>query len=253
MGKSFKVSLGGFNFRNRCFNFRFVQSTILPQNFLENFGYAPYSGEYTPGVAVASCQYLEHTQTVCRAVSTFGGPTRYGTYLLLILGLLLPLVIASEAIYSRKNRNLYPPRPYPSQYFPHLFAFNLDRDFPRRFRNFFIAEARTKCSLRTIGLGVIAIFTAILITGTALVFSNIDLKTVLIRASSTSAHAQLFKEGTQKLIAQPLGYGLGTAGPASVHFEKFLPENWYLQIGLEIGIAGLVIFLGILFCFLKTC
>ena len=232
--------------------FGLLQSTILPQNFLENFGYAPYSGEYTPGVAVASCQYLEHTQTVCRAVSTFGGPTRYGTYLLLILGLLLPLVIAAKQSILAKA-GIYT--------LLALSLLNIFLTYSRSiwigtslaaFATFFIARARTKCSLRTIGLGVIAIFTAILITGTALVFSNIDLKTVLIRASSTSAHAQLFKEGTQKLIAQPLGYGLGTAGPASVHFEKFLPENWYLQIGLEIGIAGLVIFLGILFLLFKN-
>lgn len=229
--------------------FGLLQATILPQNFLENFGYGKYQGEYVAGAPIAACQYLEHTQTVCRATSFFGGPTRYGTYLLLIIGLLLPFIF-SQGKFKKFALALLA-----------LAIINIFLTYSRSiwigtsaaaFATAFILMARTKCSARSIGMGIIAIFTAIFIAGTALVFSNIDLKTVLIRASSTSAHSQLLKEGIQKIIKNPLGYGLGTAGPASVHFEKFLPENWYLQIGLEMGIAGLVLFLGILFLLFKN-
>ena len=59
----------------------------------------------------------------------------------------------------------------------------------------------------------------------------------------------------------PIGYGLGIAGPASqignsiesagawqiaaasvLSVHKFLPENWYVQILLEQGIVGFVLF-----------
>lgn len=250
--------------------FGLLHATVLPQNFLENFGYDQYQGEYVAGTPIAACQYLEHTQTVCRATSFFGGPTRYGTYLLLIIGLLLPFVIASSAKQSSfailKKTGIY--------FLLALALLNIFLTYSRSIWigtsiaaliTFFILAARAKCSARSIGIGIIAILTAIFIAGTALLFSNIDLKTVLIRTSSTSAHAQLLKQGIQKLVAQPFGYGLGTVGPASVHkvapfgrinngnrFEKFLPENWYLQIGLEMGLTGLVLFLGILFLLFKN-
>ncbi len=57
----------------------------------------------------------------------------------------------------------------------------------------------------------------------------------------------------QMFLEKPFGYGLGTAGPASqiqgsgFQFSEsnvdFLPENWYLQILIEQGIIGFIIFL----------
>ncbi len=44
--------------------------------------------------------------------------------------------------------------------------------------------------------------------------------------------------------ARPLGHGLGSAGPASQHAGAGLvTENWYLQIAVELGVVGLVMFL----------
>jgi hypothetical protein len=52
--------------------------------------------------------------------------------------------------------------------------------------------------------------------------------------------------GWRESLAHPLGKGLGTAGPAS-HFsrEPIVPENYYLQLAIEIGWAGALLFLGI--------
>jgi O-antigen ligase len=63
----------------------------------------------------------------------------------------------------------------------------------------------------------------------------------------------------------PIGYGLGIAGPASqignsiesagswqvatasaLTVHKFLPENWYVQIALEQGIIGVSLFIALL-------
>ncbi|MBW7954562.1 O-antigen ligase family protein [Candidatus Gracilibacteria bacterium] len=58
-------------------------------------------------------------------------------------------------------------------------------------------------------------------------------------------------------FVNPFGYGLGIAGPASwlstssdkamsAGVNKFLPENWYIQILLEQGILGISLFLGLI-------
>ena len=104
---------------------------------------------------------------------------------------------------------------------------------------------------------------------------------VLLRAASSRDHLLRPLEAVHRIWKEPFGYGLGTAGPASnrtsdacVHLEEgadaswaadrrdlcvfvgaaqvqpldkecncpFLPENWYLQIGVELGILGFVIF-----------
>jgi hypothetical protein len=46
-------------------------------------------------------------------------------------------------------------------------------------------------------------------------------------------------------VHKPQGYGPGTAGIVSIRNEQqtFLTENYYLQLGHEIGIAGLLLFL----------
>lgn len=62
-----------------------------------------------------------------------------------------------------------------------------------------------------------------------------------VKAGSTSLHRLALLEWLQAFRAQPRGYGLGMAWP-SVHYEGvYLPENQYLQIILDIGLPGLVL------------
>ncbi|MCK5020940.1 MAG: hypothetical protein KAS32_28255 [Candidatus Peribacteraceae bacterium] len=108
---------------------------------------------------------------------------------------------------------------------------------------------------------------------------------VVLRADSTKDHILKPLKGVQSIINNPFGLGLGAAGPASnrvsdacVFLEKgantswavdrpelcvfagdiqmqplgrvcscpFVVENWYLQIGVELGIIGLILFLSII-------
>lgn len=65
--------------------------------------------------------------------------------------------------------------------------------------------------------------------------------------SSNDVRSQAMKNGLNDVIHQPLGRGPGTAGPAS--FRNIKPariaENYYLQLGQEIGILGMALFLAI--------
>ena len=65
--------------------------------------------------------------------------------------------------------------------------------------------------------------------------------------SSNDYHWLFFKQGVEGIIAQPFGHGPGTAGLASIQNPEgsFLTENYYVQVGYEVGIFGLLIFLAI--------
>lgn len=52
------------------------------------------------------------------------------------------------------------------------------------------------------------------------------------------------QSGISVILSSPLGKGLGMAGPASFYSKSpIISENWYLQIGIEMGIIGLLAYL----------
>jgi len=54
---------------------------------------------------------------------------------------------------------------------------------------------------------------------------------------------QALNKAVDSIKDHPWGNGLGTAGPASfVSSQPVITENWYLQIVIEIGLIGLVLF-----------
>lgn len=65
--------------------------------------------------------------------------------------------------------------------------------------------------------------------------------------SSNQDRASALESGLRDVYHHPWGSGPGTAGPASVRNDHpaRIAENYYLQIGQEIGLLGLIIFLAI--------
>jgi hypothetical protein len=63
---------------------------------------------------------------------------------------------------------------------------------------------------------------------------------------SNDLHVQLVKEGLQGIADEPLGHGPGTAGLASIHNPQGqLTENYYVQVGYEVGILGMAMFIAL--------
>lgn len=62
------------------------------------------------------------------------------------------------------------------------------------------------------------------------------------KESSTTAHVDSFKYGVQTLIDHPLGLGLGTSAGAGQRYggNTRVSENYYLQVGNEMGILGML-------------
>lgn len=243
--------------------FGLLQSTVLPQDFLMKFGYSNSVLEYRPDIAIAGCQYLEASDKVCRATATFGGPTRYGTYLLLIVGLLVPFLISKKP-WSLVIGNYNFVGHWSLRYWSLLVVVvaNIALTYSRSiwlgaaamgvFAFFWFTPRGAKIKIAAAAV----ILACVVVAGTwvyGLSQAQINnwpppfLRVLFVRDVSTSAHFDFAKQGLQLVANHPLGMGLGTVGPASVRFQKLLTENWFLQIADEMGVIGLLIFLGILF------
>lgn len=65
--------------------------------------------------------------------------------------------------------------------------------------------------------------------------------------SSNQARSSALEQGIHDVIHEPLGRGPGTAGPASTHNDHpaRIAEDYYLQLGQELGWLGLFLFITI--------
>lgn len=223
-----------------------LQALVLPEAWLAGLGYAQNIITDVPGVgplitgttsdALQACPPLEHISSFCRAISTFGGPTRFGVYMLVILGLAVSL-------------------PMPKKWRAALIVFPLAAALLTYSRSVWIGVlglfslvALIKMGKRAIIVGVTALFVVGAVGFFAISLQGTEqhtnpLKSILTRSGSTSKHYEYMVNGLNQVVAEPLGSGLGTAGPASMRYTLFLTENWFLQIFVEMGIAGGVLFI----------
>lgn len=68
----------------------------------------------------------------------------------------------------------------------------------------------------------------------------------LSERSSNEEHVESLQIGTERMLAQPLGAGVGSTGSASTYTEEpLIIENQYLFIAHEAGWPGIIIFLAI--------
>lgn len=107
-----------------------------------------------------------------------------------------------------------------------------------------------------LGLGVILLAFIWVIN---LKYSGVS-ESIIGRAASTKAHAERMIVGYERFMSQPMGQGMGSAGPAYRHVlglhqdsrasveeqdRFYIPESWYIQQFVEGGLIGGVLFLAI--------
>jgi hypothetical protein len=72
----------------------------------------------------------------------------------------------------------------------------------------------------------------------------------VLKWESTVWHITSKLSTIPEVISEPLGHGLGSSGPA-IHYEwKYLPENYFLQIMLDIGTVWFLVRTFMLMCLL---
>lgn len=213
--------------------------TILPQASLTVFGYGPSTISPYAGVAAGI--------DAIRTPSTLGGPNQFGSFLILPLCLTLGLMM----------RRFRPWHPAVLAILAGGIWVSYSRAALLGAVGAVIITILASLPLRqalkaaAISAGILAFAGTFLFLQTG---SGSKLQYYVLHQSaevrnpdaSTSQHITSALEGVEELAQDPLGDGLGTSGPASFRTDDpFIPESGFLQLGLETGIAGLLLFLGI--------
>lgn len=214
-----------------------LQTWAIPPAWLEALGYSPQT--------INPTQLVDPAVAAKRAFSTLGGPNQLGAYLLLPFcyvialatarlrlwhipaGLLLSTAIAVS--YSR------------SAWLGALAGLIVTA-----------AAALQRRGLVALGAATAAVILVGLWLVPYLINHNPNAQYYLLHGSvrdtgiktSNQLRQDSINRGVEQMRQQPAGRGLGTAGPAS-HYagDTFITENYYLQLGVEVGVLGLAAYL----------
>jgi len=216
--------------------FGLLQIYLLPKDWLIHFGY--------DATTIQPYLLVDPAVHSVRILSTLGGPNQLGSFLI------LPLCLVAWQL-------LHKPRWWQGLY----LAAGLIVEWHTYSRSALIGLAaaflivmllrttrRWQLPLLLIATVSVAIGISLLTTDAG---RNQDLQYYLFHQTthdtgihaSTDEHTQAYQAGLQAASNHVLGTGLGTAGPASFHSaHPFIPENYYLQLAIETGVLGLVLF-----------
>jgi hypothetical protein len=223
--------------------FAIWQFFVLPDNFLTHFG-------YDKDVTVAPYTTInQNTQTI-RAQSFLRGPNPLGAYLALAAGLLAAIISWAKRSWRVGVLAL-------------LAGLALFLSFSRSgWIGAFVAVALVGWwrlhSTRAKTILLVGILAIVLVIGGSFVLfrhsSGVQDALLHVHAGSTArqtsneGHVSAARAGLNDMVHEPFGRGPGTAGPASLYNGNHgmrNSESFYLQIGQELGWAGLFLFIAI--------
>lgn len=221
--------------------FGLMQRFILSYDFLHHFGYGPNT--------IPAYQTVDQKLEYRRIQSTMRGANPLGAYLLVVLtaaasqlwrprtrmiigGILMAGLLALGFTYSRSAWLALIPG------IGLVLWYQNNRPDIRRW----LAAALV--------LGVMAGSIGLLAAKHDRVLQNTFFHTDSSSVSAESSNASrvdALKTAAREVLHEPLGRGPGTAGPASArnNHPARIAENYFLQIGQEVGWLGLAIFLAI--------
>lgn len=211
-----------------------ITQKFLPHDFLKYF-----YGSYT----MPSYQTVDSNPNLARIQSTLRGANPFGAYLVLALSSLAVIV------KSKITKSL-------------IMAVGILTLFYTYSRSAWVGTliSFVLLSLWIVSKGhyrriiILAIMTSLIITGGVFyVYKNDpNIQNTFLHTSQTSTskvssnrvRSTALEEGLRDIYHQPLGRGPGTAGPASSRnvYGARISENYFLQIGQEVGLVGLAIF-----------
>lgn len=220
--------------------FGILQQLVLPKDFLKFFGY----GEST----IPAYQTIDLKEAFARAQSTLRGPNPLGAYLIMPITNLVALMLKKikTSLYIKLLLIAMPVLLY--------FTYS---------RSAWLGLAISTLSLVAIlkiswlkkMLLVVSCSTILLSTGIYILRDNDYVQNVVFHSDETSlsatssneVRASSLKRSVQGVVANPLGSGVGTAGPASTRNDKpaSISENYYIQLTQEAGVAALTLIIAI--------
>jgi len=222
-----------------------LQPWVFPPSVLVKLGYSANS--------IIAGQYIESSRSVIRVFSTLGGPNQLGTYLILPITLCLAL-----AVKQKKWVWLIPTAGFS---LPLYMTYS---------RSAWIGAIMAVLSVVIFSLHKKIQITLLVIALLLVLIGGFGITRINICSQFPAINSRLIhgdcssgklggsdlqrldsqKNGLNTIVKQPFGYGLGTAGPASFFSTSpLITENWYLQIAIEVGVIGLVLYV-LLFTFI---
>lgn len=220
-----------------------LQVTVIPKDFLSHFG-------YNKDTTIAPYVLVDQDPHALRAFATTRGPNTLASYLLLPLALALlvwwqdkrkwwafgsaALMVLTLGLTGSRSAWLG------AGAMAVLLAFVT---LPRQ-------KLLTWLKFGTIPVVLLAVLVLWLATSVpavrlAVFHSGGNGKVESLTEGSSDKHWQATLAGLEQITDDPLGQGVGTAGPASYYGTPNIPEDYFVQIGEETGLFGLAVFVTI--------
>ena len=222
--------------------FGLLQVFVLPYNFLSHFGYSKDT--------ILPYQTVNNNLKYIRIMSTLRGSNPLGVYLIFPISFLFIRLLNNKKDY--KNY-LYILASLVVLYFSYCrsailgLIFSIAAIYYLNIKNNKMKRVFELCTV----LVVIASSLSFVAFRNNSYFQNIVFhtqKNSAVKSTSDQGHSSALLSGIKEVIRHPLGNGVGYAGQASIYnyHPAVISENYFLQIGEETGVIGLLLFIAII-------
>lgn len=219
-----------------------LQYFALPSDFLRHFGYGPST--------IPASATIDQKASYPRVQSTLRGPNPLGAYLVVVLSALGVLVTRARRSWQ------WSIAAYVLGFLALIFTFSRSAWLGALAAMGLLVWLSIRSSwLRKYLLIAAASFVVVFAVITLLLRHNDQFQNIFFHTneqshsaeSSNAGHVSALKAGLNDIVHVPWGSGPGTAGPASAYNKApaRIAENYYVQIGQEVGIVGLAAFVAI--------
>ncbi len=217
-----------------------LQYFVLPYDVLRHFGY----GQQT----IYPYETINHNVHHLRVMGTLRGANPLGAYLIVGLSLL--------AVLWQKRRRRWQVVLGAAGAVVLFLTFSRSAGIGLVLAAGVLVWSSLKTDKLRSQVFIVGVIGILLVTGLGFAFRNsttlqdfvlhTDSKST-IATSSNEGHASALRGGLHDMVHQPLGQGVGSAGPASVYnrHPARIAENYFIQIGQETGWIGFVLFAAI--------
>lgn len=219
--------------------FGLMQVLILPPDFLKHFGYGVNT--------IAPFETINSNSHYIRIMSTLRGANPLGAYLVIPISVLSVLLLRGQRDWKKYLL-------LGGSLVTLFFSFSRSAWLGALISIVAILLVSAHRWFKSKKLLYIAGIIFALIAGFGfglrhnLAVENVILHTQTnsaVKTTSNAGHIAALKTGSTDIIHEPLGRGPGSAGPASIYnnHPARIAENYYIQLGQELGWIGLISFL----------
>lgn len=227
--------------------FGFLQITVLPRDFLANFGYSEQT--------IQPFLTIDQNSNLFRINSTLRGPNMLGAFCVIFISFCLQKLLKTRqrhyliwlfmglaVLIFTWSRSAWLATAVASGI---ILWGNLAQEI-------FQKIARAGLTLAVVGMIIASfIITQLPGGGFAKMFNQVvlhhnpDSSTI---SKSNNEHTDSLQLAIDSIAKRPFGHGIGTTGSASLYSgSNRIVENYFLAVGVEMGVIGLLIFV-VLFC-----